>query len=186
MTHFKGRFRQSLSMGVHHCRAYTLVELLVVIAILSLLLGILLPVLGKARTAASRAACRAQLRGIGTGLRMYVNENNDTMPVAAQLPSEEPNLPCITDVLLPYLKTREIMHCPSDREDNYFEKEGTSYEYPHYLSGKRVDQTFLGKRWGETSTPVLFDFAPFHNRAGEPGAINFLFGDGHVGDLVEK
>jgi len=97
MTYFKGRFRQSISMGVHHCRAYTLVELLVVIAILSLLLGILLPVLGKARATASRAACRAQLRGIGTGLRMYVNENNGTMPVAAQLPSEEPNLPCITE-----------------------------------------------------------------------------------------
>jgi len=97
MTYPKRSFRQSISRGVHHRSAYTLVELLVVIAVLSLLLGILLPVLGKARTTASRAACRAQLRGIGTGLRMYVNENNDTMPVAAQLPSEEPNLPCITE-----------------------------------------------------------------------------------------
>ena len=163
--------------------AYTLVELLVVVAVLSLLLGVLLPALGKARVQARRTACRSQLHGIGLALRMYVDDNANTMPVAAQLPSEEPNLPSITEVLLPYLKNREAMHCPADRLDKYFEEEGTSYEYPHFLRGKRVDQTFLGKRWGETSTPVLFDFGPFHNRPGRPGAINFLFGDGHVGDL---
>ena len=92
-------------------------------------------------------------------------------------------MPCITDVLLPQLKVREVMCCPADTEDDYFESEGTSYEYPHYLRGRRVDSTFLGKKWGEANTPVLFDFGPFHNKAGQPGAINFLFGDGHVGDL---
>lgn len=114
---------------------------------------------------------------------MYVDDNANSMPVAAQLPSEEPNLPCITDVLLPYLKNRKAMHCPADRADDYFAEEGTSYEYPHFLRGRRVDQTFLGRQWGETNTPVLFDFGPFHDRPGRPGAINFLFGDGHVGIL---
>jgi len=105
------------------------------------------------------------------------------MPVAAQLPSEEPNLPCITDVLLPYLKNPKAMRCPADTVDDYFEEEGTSYEYPYFLRGRSVDKSFLGKRWGETNTPVLFDFGPFHDRVGRPTAINFLFGDGHVGIL---
>jgi prepilin-type N-terminal cleavage/methylation domain-containing protein/prepilin-type processing-associated H-X9-DG protein len=163
--------------------AFTLIELLVVISIVSLLFGVLVPVVGKARAQAQRGACRGRLHGIGMALRMYVDDNRGIMPVAAQLPSEEPNLPTITDVLLPYVKDKEAMCCPADREHNYFEKEGTSYEYPHFLRGRRVDQSFLGKRWGETSTPVLFDFGPFHDRPGRPGAMNFLFCDGHVGNL---
>jgi prepilin-type N-terminal cleavage/methylation domain-containing protein/prepilin-type processing-associated H-X9-DG protein len=164
-------------------RAFTLVELLVVIGIVSLLSGILVPVVGKARAHARRGACRSRLHGVGMALRMYVDENRNLMPVAAQVPSQEPNLPSITDVLLPYLQDREAMHCPADRGQSYFEREGTSYEYPHWLRGRAVDRSFLGKRWGETSTPVLFDFGPFHDRRGRPGAINFLFGDGHVGPL---
>jgi prepilin-type N-terminal cleavage/methylation domain-containing protein/prepilin-type processing-associated H-X9-DG protein len=164
---------------------FTLAELLVVIAIIALLISISTPVLSKARVFAHRTACRSQLRGTGMALRMYVNDNDETMPVAAQLPSDEPNLPCITDVLLPYLKNKEAMCCPADRQENYFEKEGSSYEYPHFVRGRRVDDTFMGENWGETNVPVLFDFGPFHNRRGRRGAINFLFGDGHVGDLLE-
>jgi prepilin-type N-terminal cleavage/methylation domain-containing protein/prepilin-type processing-associated H-X9-DG protein len=165
-------------------RGFTLVELLVVISIVSVLCGILAPAVGKARAQARRGVCRSQLHGVGMAMRMYVDDNDNVMPVAAQLPSEEPNLPTITEVLLPYLKERAAMHCPADRgSDSYFEKEGTSYEYHHLLRGQRVDRSFLGKRWGESNTPILFDFGPFHGRAGEPGAMNFLFGDGHVGSL---
>ena len=164
---------------------FTLAELLVVISIIALLISILTPVLGKAKVIARRTACRSQLRGVGMALRMYVDDNDQMMPVAAQLPSQEPNLPCITDVLLPYLKNRKAMRCPADRQDNYFEKEGSSYEYPHFVRGRRVDDTFMGEKWSETNVPVLFDFGPFHNRRGRRGAINFLFGDGHVGDLLE-
>ena len=164
-------------------RAFTLIELLVVVSIVSLLLAMLSPVVGKARAHARSTACRSQLHGVGMALRMYVDDNRNRMPIAAQLPSEEPNVPTITDVLLPYVKEREVMHCPADRQDGYFEKEGSSYEYPHYLRGVPVDRSFLGKRWGETNTPVLWDFRPFHGREGRPGAMNFLFGDGHVGNL---
>lgn len=164
---------------------FTLIELLVVIGIIALLISISTPVLSKARVFAHRTACRSQLRGVGMALRMYVDDNDQTMPVAAQLPSDEPNLPCITDVLLPYLKNKEAMHCPADLQESFFEKEGSSYEYPHFVRGRRVDDTFMGEKWGETNTPVLFDYGPFHNRRGRRGAINFLFGDGHVGDLLE-
>ena len=167
-----------------HSNAFTLIELLVVIGVIALLVSILMPALGKAKATSRRAACRAQLHGLGQIVRMYLNDNNDFMPNAAQVPSEEPDLPSITETLMPYLDNKEAMHCPSDKI--YFEKEGTSYEYPFVLRGKQVNRSFLGKKWGEADTPVLFDFGPFHNKPGKKGAINFLFGDGHVGDMMDK
>lgn len=163
--------------------AFTLIELLVVISIISLLMGVLVPVVGKAKAGARRSVCRGQLHNVGMAMRMYVDENGNRMPIAAQLPSKDPNLPCITDVLLPYLKVKEVMHCPADRQDSYFEKEGTSYEYLHVLAGVAVDRSVIGKRWGETNTPIMCDFEPFHGRKGRPGSMNFLFGDGHIGNL---
>jgi prepilin-type N-terminal cleavage/methylation domain-containing protein/prepilin-type processing-associated H-X9-DG protein len=60
--------------------AFTLIELLVVIAIIALLLAILMPALRKVREQAREQACRANLRGIGLGIVMYLQDNDYTMP----------------------------------------------------------------------------------------------------------
>lgn len=57
--------------------AFTLIELLTVIAILALLIAILLPTLSKARQQAKASACLATIKGIGTGVTIYLNENRD-------------------------------------------------------------------------------------------------------------
>ena len=61
-------------------QGFTLIELLTVIAVLTLLIGILLPALTKARDTAKASTCLANLKGIGTGFVLYLNENNDTLP----------------------------------------------------------------------------------------------------------
>jgi hypothetical protein len=48
-----------------------------------LLISILLPSLARARELAKRTACAANLKGIGTGLYTYANENNSDFPIAA-------------------------------------------------------------------------------------------------------
>lgn len=61
---------------------FTLIELLVVIAIIAVLAALLAPSLSRAKSAARATACKNNLRQIGLGLKMYVDDN-DRYPVYA-------------------------------------------------------------------------------------------------------
>ena len=167
--------------------AFTLMELLVVISVIALLMGILLPVLNKVRAAGYRIACRSNLHSISCAFRMYLDTSDDVMPPASSMPSVElEDRPPITEFILPYLSEPKIFKCPSDRgSDSYFEKETTSYEYASMLGDQCVSQSFLTERLKltESNIHIMFDYEPFHGKAGQPGAVNYLYADGHVGDL---
>jgi prepilin-type N-terminal cleavage/methylation domain-containing protein/prepilin-type processing-associated H-X9-DG protein len=64
-------------------RGFTLIELLVVIAIIAILAALLLPVLAKAKSRAQRLQCASQLRQLGLGINMFVNDHEDIYPPAA-------------------------------------------------------------------------------------------------------
>ena len=63
-------------------KGFTLIELLVVIAIIAILAAILFPVFAKARQAALKTKCIANLKQIGTAIKMYMNDNEETFPNA--------------------------------------------------------------------------------------------------------
>lgn len=61
-------------------RGFTLIELLVVVAIIALLISILLPSLSRARELAKRAVCASNMKGIGTAMVIYSNDNQEWYP----------------------------------------------------------------------------------------------------------
>jgi len=63
-------------------RGFTLIELLVVIAIISILASILFPVFARARENARRASCMSNLKQIGLGTMMYVQDYDEKYPQA--------------------------------------------------------------------------------------------------------
>jgi prepilin-type N-terminal cleavage/methylation domain-containing protein/prepilin-type processing-associated H-X9-DG protein len=106
---------------------FTLIELLVVIALIAILAAILFPVFARARETARAASCKSNLKQIGTGWMMYVQDYDERTPLNWW--SEDP---CGTSALTnfpfgqrgrqpimfwriqPYVKNAAVLICPSD------------------------------------------------------------------------
>jgi len=85
---------------------FTLIELLVVIAIIAILAAILFPVFARARENAKRTGCLSNMKQIGTGIMMYVQDYDDTYPMTAWKNADNPKPPLsardIQNASLPY------------------------------------------------------------------------------------
>jgi prepilin-type N-terminal cleavage/methylation domain-containing protein/prepilin-type processing-associated H-X9-DG protein len=98
-------------------RAFTLIELLVVIAIIAILAAILFPVFAQARERARAISCVSNLKQIGLGLMMYVQDYDETFPVA--FPANPPingggqAVTPLESLLEPYTKNTDMWKCPS-------------------------------------------------------------------------
>ncbi len=193
---------------------FTLIELLVVIAIIGVLAGLLFPVFLTARGKAREAACLSNLRQTGMSISLYAEDYDGLYPFAAdpadiktpQIWDSDPafraivaSLSPIQVALQPYVKSKELFHCPADTGFEYedftglpllaspssFASFGTSYYYRTEIAEKRAGEaTFQFP----AEVNVLFDgegrwhgsLIPLSKR------YNVFFADGHTKNLTRS
>ena len=151
-----------MSRKANSNRGFTLIDLLVVVAIISLLAAILFPVFARARENARRASCMSNLKQIGLGFMMYVQDYDERFPMAyyysnpadwcngggqTQTDSTKPGHLFVVsngcksghwitfqDVIYPYTKSVQVFVCPSA---TYGQNDGSlqlSYGYNRKIS----------------------------------------------------
>lgn len=94
-------------------KGFTLIELLVVIAIISLLAAILFPVFARARENARKAACMSNLKQIGLAIDMYVQDYDETYPMAIMDTPTGVKYAYWYELLAPYIKNTQVFFCPT-------------------------------------------------------------------------
>lgn len=213
---------------IRSAAGFTLIELLVVIAIIAILAAILFPVFAAAREKARQTACISNMRQHGLSFAMYAQDYDGLYPYAVDpadrdtpqiwngfpdFKAQIPALPWLHEALQPYVKSKELFHCPDDRgiviEDftgleldclpTCFNKRGTSYLYRTEIAVKHYgDSSFQNP----AMINVYMDGSGIWHGSGPDdrsiGLINWyktnpalaerrfntLHGDGHVKSLL--
>ena len=148
------RFSQSPSSRKSPIRnvnsAFTLIELLVVIAIIAILAAILFPVFARARENARRSSCQSNLKQIGLGILQYTQDYDETYPLLLNGVAGDAAASATTGgwtvVIQPYLKSTQILQCPSDSSSPGDE---TTNRFSDYCYNTR-----LGLVSGTTPRPI--------------------------------
>ncbi len=160
-----------------------------VIAIIALLAGLLLPVVSRAKEAGRSTACLSNLHQIGIALQMYVQDNNNHLPVMRDCASRTnlpPNsLPSPDTVLSNELGNLKVLFCPSDRQQ-LFEQTGSSYAWNSLLNGQNADHfEIFGMNFNPHQIPLMYDKEAFHIARGDKKGVNYLYADSHIKNLLE-
>ena len=141
--------------GLPRRRGFTLIELLVVIAIIAVLISILLPALSQSREASRRVKCLTNLKGIGMGLSIYMQERSKGVlprvrPLHDDTSSE--NDPSLLDLLADYVDAAT----PRKGEDGLYIV-GDPYKCPSDVSSTSEKDAFRPV-WQTTGTS--YDYVP--------------------------
>jgi len=121
-------------------RGFTLIELLVVIAIIAILAAILFPVFAKAREKARQSACLSNVKQITLALLQYVQDYDETFCPANQWPKGDGTLLTWHGSLGPYMKSTQLLICPSSRVHGY----GWNYQQFGYYAATHVPPLYNG------------------------------------------
>ncbi|MFA4943925.1 MAG: type II secretion system protein [Lentisphaeria bacterium] len=140
--------------------SFTLIELLVVITIIAVLASMLLPALQRARESAKRAKCMSNLRQIGIGYNLYMDDwdgstwTQDAAGAASLLHKDTYFLGSGLLLQHGYLPTGDVFQCPSATKG--------VYAYDQYVHAEISNPPSY---WGSDYFQRVsnFDYGPLRN-----------------------
>ena len=121
---------------------FTLIELLVVVAIIGILAGLLLPALSFARNKAQSIQCANNLRQVHLGLDMFADDNDNLYPQAGGSIAWGAGNAWM-EVIVEYIKNREIYECPTDSDSQYSYFLGSRAAYIKYNSAAPIERNYI-------------------------------------------
>lgn len=165
------------------CRGLTVLELLLVVAVLAILAAVIIPSAGIINARANAAKCLSNLRQIGIGLQLYLQDHDMQMPdLEAGRRSRDEDVPVIDTVLAEYLDDASVFICPADPKIGL--ASGTSYFWNPALNLQRVGTlNFLMLEDALSRIPVMSDKEGWHLY--RDNRVNFLYADGHASQDLE-
>lgn len=175
----------TLWSSLHRRRAgFTLIELLVTLGIIAALVTLAIPVTDRVVHRARAAKCMGNLRGLGSGLQLYLTEHNNVMPtLLTARAGKSADGDVIETVLKEYVEDPECFHCPADRK-KLFETTGSSYLWNSLLNGQHLSGlSMMAVITDATRIPVMSDKESFHKH--RDVQVNILYADGHVAKDIQ-
>lgn len=164
------KFKHSLAQ-----RGFTLIEMMVVVLIIATLAGIGTVVVRSGIRSAHKASCLSNLRQIGVGLELYLQDNTQRMPMLlAGRRSRSEDVAVLETVLIDYVGSELVFKCPADPEE--FMKTGSSYMWNLTQSGLLVTQLSFFNTDDLSRIPLVVDKESWHP-GGIDGTSNILYAD---------
>jgi len=178
-------------------RGFTLIELLVVIAIIAILAAILFPVFARARENARKSSCQSNLKQIGTGLMMYVQDYDETFPTErngvdgpvwyTNGTTTYTTYGNYQPLVYPYVKNKEVFFCPSSNNHNNDRSLRFAYDY---AMNSRIGTVTPPRSMSQIDSPAEIFLCADSNYewidraaridARHTAGANLVFCDGHV------